>query len=246
MTAKPPTRALFATAALAAAFSLAACSTNTSDTGAGTTTTNTPATATITTTVTAPATTAPLPSPTATSAPTATPASDCAVNPADRPVPTVEIYDAVSEADEIDVSVSGIPSGTVTPGAAPVEFEVSLCNASPVSYPSVGVVVVLENCSCVPEGLPIAKGTVDYFDAATGSWIPLEHPAAGTGTDFMGGYENVQEFPKGKTVTLRYRLTLDPSMIDGEGGVAAYAKNADGSLNQLGTARLPFNVRTGG
>ena len=236
MTAKPPTRTVFAMAALAAAFSLAACSTDTSDTGPGTTTPNTPATATVTTTVTAPATTAPQASPT----------SDCAVNPADRPVPTVEIYDAVSETDQIDVSVSGIPSGTVTPGAAPVEFEVSLCNASPVSYPSVGVVVVLENCSCVPDGLPIAKGTIDYVDPASGSWIPLEHPAAGTGTDFMGGYENVQEFPKGKSVTARYRLTLDPSMTNGEGGVAAYAMNADGSLNQLGTARLPFNVRTGG
>jgi hypothetical protein len=161
-------------------------------------------------------------------------------------VPTVEIYDEVSEADQIDVSITGIPSGTVTPGAAPVEIEVNLCNASPVSYPSVGVVVVLENCSCVPEGIPIAKGTIDYFDPATGSWTPLEHPAAGTGTDFMGGYENVQEFPKGKAETLRYRLALDPSMTNGEGGVAVYAMNADGSLNQLGTARLPFNVRTGG
>lgn len=221
---------------------LAACSTSTTDIGAGTT-----APATVTTTVTAPATTSPESSPTTlTSAPTATPAGDCVVNPADRPVPTVERYDAVSEADQIDVSISGIPSGTVTPGAAPVEFEVELCNASPVSYPSVGVVVALENCSCVPDGLPIAKGTIDYFDPATGSWTPLEHPAAGTGTDFMGGYENVQKFPKGKTVTLRYRLTLDPSMTNGEGGVAAYAMNADGSLNQLGTARLPFNVRTGG
>jgi hypothetical protein len=152
----------------------------------------------------------------------------------------------VSEADQIDVSISGIPSGTVTPGAAPVEIEVKLCNASPVSYPSVGVVVVLENCSCVPGGLPITRGTIDYFDPAADDWIPLKHPAAGTGTDFMGAYENVQEFPKGKSVALRYRLALDADMTDGEGGVAAYAMNADGSLNQLGTARLPFNVRTGG
>ncbi len=62
----------------------------------------------------------------------------------------------------------------------------------------------------------------------------------------MGAYENVQEFPKGTAVTLRYRLALDASMTNGEGGVAAYPMNADGSLNQLGTARLPFNVRTGG
>ncbi|MDV3135363.1 MULTISPECIES: hypothetical protein [Mycobacterium] len=243
MTANPATRVLFAAAAMATATWVAACSTSTTDTGAGTTAPA--ATTTVTTTVTAPTTVAPEPSPTTTSTPTVA-AGDCAINPANRPVPVVERYDAVSEADQIDVSISGIPSGTVTPGAAPVEFEVELCNTSPVSYPSVGVVVVLENCSCVPDGLPIAKGTVDYFDPAAGSWTPLEHPAAGTGTDFMGGYENVQEFPKGKTVSLRYRLTLDPSMTNGEGGVAAYAMNADGSLNQLGTARLPFNVRTGG
>jgi hypothetical protein len=207
---------LIAAVTIVATVGLTACSTSTTDSGQEPTAATTPA------------------------------ATDCAVNPADRPVPTVEIYDAVSKADQLDVSITGIPSGTVTPGAAPVEFEVKLCNPSPVSYPSVGVVVVLENCSCVPEGIPIARGTIDYFDPATGNWIALEHPSAGTGTDFMGAYENVQEFPKGKSVTLRYRLALDPSMTNGEGGVAAYAMNADGSLNQLGTARLPFNVRTGG
>lgn len=235
---------LTAVATIATTIGLAACSSNTTDTGSSATATSAPATST----VTVPATTTVTAPPTTTVAPTATasPDGDCAVNPSDRPVPTVEIYDAVSEVDQIDVSITGIPSGTVTPAAAPVEFEVSLCNASPISYPSVGVVVVLENCSCVLNGLPITKGTIDYFDPASGSWTPLAYPAAGTGTDFMGAYESVQEFPKGKSVTLRYRLALDPSMIDGEGGVAAYAMNADGSLNQLGTARLPFNVRTGG
>jgi hypothetical protein len=45
-------------------------------------------------------------------------------------------------------------------------------------------------------------------------------------------------------VTLRYRIALDASMADGEGGLSATAVTADGSLIQIGDARLPFTVTT--
>ncbi len=138
---------LIAAATIATTVGLTACSTSTTDSGQSPTAASTPATTTVTVQAT-PATTEPSPS----STPTAAPATDCVVNPADRPVPTVEIYDAVSDADQLDVSISGIPSGTVTPGAPPVEVEVKLCNASPVAYPSVGVVVVLEKLQLRPRG----------------------------------------------------------------------------------------------
>jgi hypothetical protein len=69
----------------------------------------------------------------------------------------------------------------------------------------------------------------------------MEHPVEGGGTDYFGGYSNVQELPKGKSVTLRYRIALDASMTAGEGGVSATAVTPD-PLVQLGRAELPFTV----
>jgi hypothetical protein len=158
-------------------------------------------------------------------------------------VPTVGRYETVPEDGRISVALSDIPSGTVTPGGAPTEVDVTLCNDSAVNYPEVGVVLMLGNCSCVPNGLPIAKGTVERFDDATGTWIQLENPAMGTGADYLGGYSAVVELPKGKTVTLRYRVALDASMATGEGSVEAAAVTPE-TINQLGKASLPFNVVT--
>ena len=105
----------------------------------------------------------------------------------------------------ISVALSGIPSGTVKPGDPPTEVDVTLCNDSPVDYHKVGVVVVLTRCSCAitPIGLP--EGTGERFDPATGRWVKLQHPVIGTGMDYLGGFTDVQELPKGKAVTLRYR-----------------------------------------
>ncbi len=211
-------RALIATATIAATISLAACSTTTP--GPTTTATSKPA---------------------ASSGPAAGQASSCAVNPSSAPLPTAEKYEPVSPDARISVSLSGIPSGTIKPGDPPTEVEVTLCNNSPVDYPKVGVVLALTRCSCAtyPSGLP--KGTADRFDPATGSWIKLDHPVMGTGMDYIGGYTNVQELPKGKEVTLRYRVALDASMTDGKGSVEATAVIPD-DLVQIGKADLPFTV----
>ena len=85
------------------------------------------------------------------------------------------------------------------------------------------------------------QGTVERFDDATDIWTPLAHPTAGTGMDFLGGFSNVQELPKGESVTLRYRVALDASMTAGEGGVEAVAVTPE-PLNQIGGADLRFAV----
>src|SRR6185312_15417320 len=155
----------------------------------------------------------------------------CAVNPSSAPVPTAEKYDAVSPDARISVSLSGIPSGTIKPGDQPTDVEVTLCNNSPVDYPKVGVVFVLTLCSCAiyPSGLP--QGTADRFDPATGRWIPLGHPVITTGADYLGGFSDVQELPKGKQVTLKYRVALDASMTDGKGAVQATVVAVDAAGN---------------
>jgi streptogramin lyase len=182
------------------------------------------------------------------SAPTAAPpattvaqAGSCQVNPTTAPVPTAEPYEPVPKADGVSVALKGITSGTITPGSAPTEVDVTVCNNSPVSYPQVGVVVVLAHCSCAPGGAEMAVGTVERFDPATGDWIQLDHPSAGTGMDYLAGSANVQALPKGKAVTLRYRITLSTTMSAGKGGVSATAVLPDGPY-QLGSADLPFTV----
>ena len=167
-------------------------------------------------------------------------------NPANAPVPAVERYEAVPESDQVSVAITAPASGTVRPGAAPVEIDVTVCNDSPVAYPLVGLTVSLEMCSCSPGPVPIARGSVETFDPSTGEWVASDYPAAGTGADYLGAFMNVQELPKGKALSVRYRIALDAAMTDGEGGVAATVVTADGTLNQLGTARAPFKVSTSG
>ena len=227
-----------AVATAAAAIALSACSSSTSGTGPSTVTVTAPPL----TTVTAQATTAASePAPTSASAPPAAQGSDCQVNPSSAPIPTAERYAWVPEVGRISVGLTGIPSGSITAGAPPVDVEVTLCNDSAVAYPEVGVVLTLQHCTCAPNPMLMPTGSVERFDPTTNSWIPMDHPVEGGGMDYILGFANVQELPKGKSVTLRYRIALDGSMNTGDGGVAATAVTPD-PLVQLGRADIPFTV----
>src|SRR5438270_4225841 len=177
-----------------------------------------------------------------TSGPVGMPApSGCVLNPSSAPVPSAEELRPVPEVGRISVALSGIPSGTVKPGDPPTEVDVTLCNNSPVTYPEVGVVLALERCSCATNNMGITEGSVERFDPAANGWVRLKHPSIGTGMDYLMAYDNVQEMPKGKAVTLRYRIALDAAMTDGAGGVAAVAVTTH-PLVQIGRANLPFTV----
>jgi hypothetical protein len=123
------------------------------------------------------------------------------------------------------ISVAGC--STSTPDAGPTTTAVSKPGPTSSSAPA-------GSCEVDPSSAP----TADRFDAATENWIKLEHPVMGTGMDYLGGFTDVQELPKGKAVTLRYRVALDASMIDGKGGVEATAVLPD-PLVQIGTCPSP-------
>lgn len=167
--------------------------------------------------------------------------ADCAVNPKTEAVPTAEEYRPVPADARISVAMSGISSGIVKPGDPPAEVDVTLCNNSPVDYPNIGVTTVLTKCSCAinPMGLP--EGRIERFDAPTNTWVPLRHPVITTGMDYLGGFTDVQPLPKGKTVTLRYRVSLDRSMTAGKGSVETTAVVPD-PLVKIGQADLPFTA----
>ncbi|MCV7436628.1 NHL repeat-containing protein [Mycobacterium seoulense] len=165
----------------------------------------------------------------------------CEVNPSSAPVPSAEPFRPVPAVGRISVAVSGIASGIIRPGDPPAEVDVTLCNNSPVDYPKAGVVLVLERCSCATTPLGLPEGTVERFDPATGAWMKVQHPVITTGMDYLGTFSNVQELPRGKSVTLRYRVALAASMADGKGGVQATVVTPD-PLVQIGKADLPFTV----
>jgi len=220
-TIKTATPAAIATAAITAAIALAACSTSTTGAGQSTTAASKPA-------------------PTGSSELT----TGCEVNPTSAPMPAAQSYEPVPEVGRISVALTGITSGTIKPGAAPTEVDVTLCNDSAVSYPKVGVVLVLEHCSCTSSPTAMPTGTVERFEPATGAWIPVDYPVMGSGMDYVLTWNNEQALPMGKAVTLRYRIALDASMTDGKGGVDATAVVPD-LLVQIGKADLPFTVSTG-
>jgi DNA-binding beta-propeller fold protein YncE len=211
-----------AMATIAATISVAACSTSTPNAGPTTTAASKPVS-------------------TSSSAPAAGQATSCEVNPSSAPVPTAEEFKPVPADSRISVTMTGIPSGTVKPGDPLTEVDVTLCNNSPVDYPKIGVVFVLTRCSCSTSRIGLPQGTAERFDPATGAWIKLDHPVIGTGMDYIGGFTDVQELPKGKAVTLKYRVALDASMADGKGGVEATVVIPD-DLVQIGRADLPFSV----
>ncbi|MHC9293010.1 hypothetical protein ACRCUN_11115 [Mycobacterium sp. LTG2003] len=228
-------RVALVSTALITATNLAGCSATTPDTGP---TAASPMSA-------APASAVTPVSPSTPAAPTSppAPAAGCDINPSTAPVPSVEPYGTVPEVGRISLTLNGIPSRTVTAGGPPTEVEVRLCNDSAVSYPRAGVVLVLSHCSCAPGPLSIPKGSVERFDEAAAAWVPVTHATAGTGMDFLAGYSNVQELPKGKTITMRYRIAFDASMTAGDGGIEAIAVTPE-PLNQIGNATLPFSVVT--
>ncbi|UMB67834.1 NHL repeat-containing protein [Mycobacterium paraterrae] len=169
------------------------------------------------------------------------PGENCAVNPKSEPMPAAEKFAPAPPNARISVKISGIPSGAVKPGDPPAEVDVTLCNNSSVDYPNVGVTTVLSRCSCAinPSGLPV--GRIERFDATTKAWVPLKHPVVTTGMDYLGRFTDEQPLPKGKTVTLKYRVSLDHSMTAGKGSVESTVVVPD-SLVEIGMADLPFSV----
>jgi hypothetical protein len=164
--------------------------------------------------------------------------SGCKVNPANAPVPTAEPAEWVPKADQVQVSLSPAPR-SVRVGGAPVEVDVTVCNNSPVAYPSIGFVFALERCTCAPEPVFIARGTVQRYDH--GQWISLGESSMGTGMDYVTQFSDQQPLPKGKVVTERFRFTYDQSMTSGKGGVIGAIVTPDGP-HILGQTDLSFPV----
>ncbi|MEU0880775.1 hypothetical protein ABZ345_19395 [Lentzea sp. NPDC005914] len=165
---------------------------------------------------------------------------ECAINPADAQVPAAEPYSTLPAAYGVQIKIAGVPE--VVKAGKPVEVEVTLCNNSPAAYPKAGLVFGLSHCGCASGPVHMPTVTAQRFDAARGSWVELEHPAAGTGMDYLDTSTNQQPLPKGKSVTVRYRFTLDKSMGDGDGGIFAAAVTPDGPV-KISEVSVPFAVR---
>jgi hypothetical protein len=219
----------------AAVLALAGCSTQTSGSQDTVTVTATPSSSTAASSSTSTATAAP---PSGLDDPLP---SECSANAASAPVPTVEDYGSIPDDARITVTLTGLLSGSVTPGAAPTEVDVTLCNESPVDYPAVGVLLVLTNCTCADNPMGFPEGSIERFDAAANAWVALPHPVVGGGMDYLGTFTDVQAFPRGKSVTFKYRVALDASMTEGDGGLEAAAVMPS-PIAKLGSDEMQFGV----
>ena len=220
-------------AACGAALLIAGCSSATESTP-DTVTVTAPATSTgaVTTSLTSP-------TPTTSPGPNDPVASECGSNAESTPVPSVEPFGSIPDYAEVTVTLSGLLSGTITPGGPPTEVDVTVCNETPVDYPAVGVVLVLTNCTCTDHPLGIPVGAIDRFDDATDTWVALPHPVVGGGMDYLGTFTDVQPLPEGKQVTIKYRVSLDASMTEGDGGLEAAAVMPDGPV-KIGGDEMQF------
>ncbi|WP_149847368.1 hypothetical protein [Solihabitans fulvus] len=99
----------------------------------------------------------------------------------------------------------------------------TLCNNSPVDYKSMAPEVLMGHCSCAPNPTTTPEGTLQLFDKASNSWKDISPFAAGLGMDFAGVPKVGQAFPKGTSLTFKYRVSLAATMTAGQGGIAAYA-----------------------
>jgi hypothetical protein len=187
-------------------------------------------------TTTTPTTTTPSPTP------TSTPAPSCPVAPTTVSLPHVDELQSVPVADRVRVRIGGLPANSrLVAGGKPVEFTVTVCNNSPVNYPSIAPAVVSDRCECAPGPVYIPKGTLERFYPATGTWHTADEFSMGTGMDYLMVAEPVTPLPKGKEITYRYRIAYAAGMTAGQGGISATAVGLPNHI-QAGVADLPLAV----
>jgi hypothetical protein len=182
--------------------------------------------------------------PVTTTAPTPTkaPAPSCPVSPRTVALPQVNELGWVPVADRVQVRIGGLPANSkFVAGGRLVEFTVTICNNSPVNYPSIAPAVLSDHCSCAPGGPSMANGTLERFDPASGTWHKLDEFSVGTGMDYLMTTEPASPLPKGREITYRYRIAFGAGLSAGQGGIMATAVGLPKNF-QAGSASLPLTV----
>jgi hypothetical protein len=177
-----------------------------------------------------------------TQTPTKPPAPSCPVAPKTVALPQVNELSYVPLADQMQVRIGGLPANTkFVAGGKPIEFTVTICNNSPVNYPSIAPAVLAAHCSCAPAGPEMPHGTLERFDPTSGTWHKLDDFAVGTGMDYLMTTQPATPMPKGKQITYRYRIAFVADLTAGEGGISATAVGLP-KYFQAGSADLPLLV----
>lgn len=178
---------------------------------------------------------------TAVAKPVTAPISSCQASATSAPLPKVDELGSVPKGDELSVRIGGLAANsTLVAGGKFAEFTVTLCNSSPVDYPSIAPAVLAERCTCTTSPIGTPDGTLQQFDPASGTWRNSEHFSIGTGMDYLMVSGGVP-MPRGKEITLRYRMAFAKGMTVGTGGITATAVVLPNHV-QAGNAKLPLKV----
>lgn len=135
----------------------------------------------------------PAATPTATASPPATSAaatSPSATSPsATSPQVTSIPSSATPGSGSLTVTITGLPGHpALAPGGAPLQFTVTLRNATDHTYRNITPLVSIGHCTCNSSPAEMAPfGTLAERDPATGNWRPVFYDAEGTGMDYILG-----------------------------------------------------------
>jgi hypothetical protein len=153
------------------------------------------------------------------------------------------------------VSFSGVQAGpSLSYGAAPLQFNVTVTNRTSSAYSNITIVVSLGHCTCSKTPAEEApQGTLEEQDTATGQWHSLFYDTEGSGMDYL----NVTQLPEftlnsgsGETFTLRLAFNPLPQRGSsyGPGQMAidatVEALPAHKVIGNTPAASIPLNVTT--
>jgi hypothetical protein len=120
----------------------------------------------------------------------------------------------------LTVSFSGLPaSPSLSYGAAPLQFDVTVTNETSGSYSNITIVVSLGHCTCVHSPVEEApQGAMQTQNGATGQWQSVFYDAEATGMDYL----NVTQVPgftlsPGAARVFAFRLAFSPLPQQGSG-----------------------------
>ena len=150
-------------------------------------------------------------SPAATPTATARPSSPVISSTVTSPAATGPPSAASPRAGSLTVNISGLPSHpALALGRAPLQFTVTVRNATARTYRDITPLVSIGHCTCNNSpAAPAPDGTLAEFDPVTGNWRSVFYDPEGTGMDYI--LANVIQQPAftldaGATASFTFRM----------------------------------------
>jgi hypothetical protein len=131
---------------------------------------------------------------------------------------------ATASPSQLGVTITGLPANaSLSYGGRPIQFTVTVRNASAHWYRNILPIVALGHCTCSPfEAQQAPGGTMAELDTATGKWNSIYYDSEGPSDAYL--LVAPAQFPSltlGLGGTARYRLRIAFSPLSQQGNYSA-------------------------